>query len=731
MLRGRSKNVAAILMALTTLAPVAAAQSPGSSASPAADYRWRNVPILGGGFVSGLVFHPTTPQLLYARTDIGGAYRWDEGAMRWVPLTDHFSAETWNYTGIESIAIDPADPERVYAAVGTYTNNWAGNGAMIRSADRGKTWELTPLPFKNGGNEGGRNSGERLMVDPNDGTRLLFGTRHHGLWESRDRGVSWSQVGSFPVKERTNGVGLSFVLIDGSSGSTGGGSKVIYVAVQHAETPAIYRSLDGGATWAVIENPLAGKLLPQHGKLTADGKQLYVTYGNAAGPNGIGDGALLRLDTASGQWTDISPEKRTPGKNLGYGYSGISLDAKNPQVMVVSTVCRWGPKDEIFRSTDGGKTWRGMIKGSAKVADAGYALKHTPHWTTDVEIDPTDPERVWFVTGYGVWATRNASAVDGGGQVKWSFDNHGLEECVILDLISPPGGDALVISSMYDQDGFRHTSLEKTPPGTHQPYFGGSNALDFAELDPAIVVRQHQHRTVRGSISRDNGVTWQQFAAAPETPSKGTKPNRLAISADGKVIIWGQGDDAPYRSTDGGANWVRVASLPEKAVVVSDRADASRFYASHGESGRMFVSTDGGATFAPGAVVGKDVGRIRAVPGKAGHVYAVVGGKLMRSSDSAVTFAATAGALRVGTFGLGKAAAGSDEPTLFANGVMGGKYGIYRSTDAGRSWVRVNDDGNQFAHLHAIVGDPRVFGRVYLASGSRGIVVGETGEGVR
>ena len=45
-----------------------------------------------GGFVSGLLFHPAQRGLLYARTDVGGAYRWDAPASHWVALTDWLGA---------------------------------------------------------------------------------------------------------------------------------------------------------------------------------------------------------------------------------------------------------------------------------------------------------------------------------------------------------------------------------------------------------------------------------------------------------------------------------------------------------------------------------------------------------------------------------------------------------------------------------------------------------------
>src|SRR5688572_28945475 len=119
-----------------------------SSRSESESYTWRNVVIIGGGFVSGIIFSRAVEGLVYARTDVGGAYRRDPGSETWQPLLDWVGRDEAHYFGVESLALDPTDPDRVYLAVGPYTKDWAGAGAMLRSKDRGRTWESTEMSIK-------------------------------------------------------------------------------------------------------------------------------------------------------------------------------------------------------------------------------------------------------------------------------------------------------------------------------------------------------------------------------------------------------------------------------------------------------------------------------------------------------------------------------------------------------------------------------------------------------
>ncbi len=693
-----------------------AATIPSGDTSTPGPYAWRNAAIKGGGFVSGIIMSPALPGLVFARTDVGGAYRFDPAARRWVAVTDWVGHEDSNLVGIESIATDPRDPNRVYLAAGEYLT--AGYGEILASTDMGQTWIRHNIEASMGGNVDGRSMGERLAVDPNQPSVLYFGSRKEGLWKSTDFAATWTQVGAFPVSG-ADGYGLTFVVFDPRGGVADSPTPTIFVGVGVTDGPALYRSTDAGATWEAVAGQPSG-MMPHHGVLDGCGN-LYLAYNDGAGPNGITKGAVWRYEMASGTWTDVSPPRGAGG------FGGIAADAAHPGTLVVTTIDRWSP-DEIYRTSDGGLTWVTLgLRAKRDVAGADWLLWHSSSvratgWMGDVEIDPFNPARVLCITGQGIWSSEDITAADTGAATNWRFEDDGLEETVVLDLASPPAG-APLLSAVGDIAGFRHDDLDVSPAGGmfSDPIFGNTTSLDFAEGAPEVVARVGTSSTTggaRGAYSTDGGSTWTRFVAAP---AGSTGSGSIAVSADGQTFLWAPQSGTPSYSRDRGATWTASAGLVAGVRVAADRVNASKFYASG--RNRVYVSTDCGANFtqtnAPAS------GRLRPVFGVEGELWMATGSGLLRSKDSGATLAFLPHVNAATAVGFGMAAPGRTYPAVFLSGSVSGVWGTFRSDDEGETWQRIDDPEHQFGWINCVTGDPRRYGRVYLGTGGRGIVYGD------
>jgi hypothetical protein len=721
----------------TVAPPVAysgSASIPTQDTAPAGPYSWNNVVIKGGGFVTGVIVSPTLPGLAFARTDVGGAYRYDPANQRWMSITDWVGHSNSNLTGIESIATDPVDPNRVYVAAGEYLT--AGNGVILSSTDMGQTWTQNSINAPMGGNVDGRSMGERMAVDPNMPNILYFGSRNSGLWTSTNSAQTWTQVTAFPTVGETNGgaggpntggtgtgYGLTLVLFDPQSGAPGAPTPAIYVGVGVTTGNSLYSSLDAGATW----QPVAGApatMMPHHAVLDGCGN-IYFTFNNASGPNNVGSGAVLRYSTADGHWTDVTPPMAAGG------FGGIAADAANPGTLLVTTIDRW--PGEVFRTTDGGSSWVPLAStGTRDLAGANWLLRHAASvqvdgWLGDVELDPFDSSRAFYITGQGLWSSGDVTAADSRMSTQWTFQDVGLEETVALDLATPPTG-APLLTGVGDIGGFKHDDLTVSPPdGMYaNPIFSNTTSIDFAEGAPSVVARVGSNSTsggARGAYSTDGGSSWTPFATAP-SGSNGS--GSIAVSADGSRFLWAPSRGTPSWSTNNGATWTASMLLPSGTLpagvkVASDRVNALKLYAS--SSTRMYVSSDGGVTFAQATT--PSAGRPRAVFGMEGEVWAATNAGLVHSPDSGMTYTAVAGIAGATAVGFGKAADGQTYPAIFVAGSVNGTWGSYRSDDAGVTWNRIDDPQHQFFFINCMAGDQNHYGRVYLGTSGRGIVYGD------
>ncbi len=710
-------------------------------------YDWQPVRIGGGGWVTGLVVHPTTPDLVVARTDVGGAYKWDAATASWIQLVtaERFPADFINTTSgnpgvsrtaayqVESVALAPSDPSRLFLAVGSNTSS---AGRLFRSTDGGASFTLTNLAVPMAGNADFRYASERLAIKPDDASVVLFGSRNAGLWRSTDGGVNWTLVpaAQLPFGGSVNGtpVGINAVLFDLATPSR------VYAS---AVGEGVYRSDDAGLTWTQI---LGGGLWPY---------ELEISQGLvfAAGPrNGFG---VRRYDPAANTWSTRHPAGDTDIHEL-------AVDRANASRLYASA----GGFRRFYRSIDGGLTWTSLGTHTNSAAaranfQSPFGWKMTStlrEWLSmgTLAFDPHQPGRLWFAEGMGVW--RADDIADTNPAPVFHDVSHGIEEMVATDAIALPGGK--LVTAVWDRLGFVHTDLATAPAaqlGLSNKFVSGW-ALATSPAAPdfvaAIGTDHHNANGVMAGRSFDGGVTWTRFgsitAAGVNTPSELRYGELVASATNVNHLAWlpRHGAQILRYTTDGGATWQNSSVTLDdwnayffgnRRRLAADGATGGKFYLYQWTNGAVLASTDGGASFT-------DTGgrlssytyhsQLKGVPGHANHLWFAAGrdlpaatNRLRRSTDGGATWQSIAFFDQAWAFGYGKAAAPGGYPTLFVYGraASGAAWGVWRSSDAGASWARVADYPlGLFDIVTTVTGDPEVFGKVYVGFSGNSFAAG-------
>jgi len=287
---------------LTGMNEAGGAYVPTLAYSTVTSSAWNTVPLGGGGYVTGLASN-SNGSAIYARSDVGGAFRWvpavDGTNGKWVSLTDTMIAFGTSgasaVMGVEGIATDPNDLNRVYVA--------AGNGIYV-SDNQGSTWTLISGAISMDPNGGYRTCGERLTVDPNNSNIVWYGSRYAGLYKGDKTSGSWvwSQIPTSTVPIGTSG-GVTFVVCDKNSGTT-----IVYAGVS-GTSGGVYRGTNAGSTWGIVGG--ATLTAPRRAQIASNGT-LYVTGGSTGAAKLLRGGSLTLMSTLP----------------AGQTYHGVAVDPK-------------------------------------------------------------------------------------------------------------------------------------------------------------------------------------------------------------------------------------------------------------------------------------------------------------------------------------------------------------------------------------------------------------------
>ena len=357
--RRLAKNFALGLLVCLPLGAAALVEdSTASLALPAQgmpDLHWRLVGPFRGGRTRAATGVPGQPNVFYVGQVDGGVWKSTDYGRTWNPIFDDEPTQS-----IGAIAVAPADGRIVYVASGEGLHRpdlSIGNG-IYRSSDAGKTWQHLGL-----------RDGQQipsLAVDPHNSNRLFAAVLGHpygpneerGIYRSLDGGKNWEKV----LYKDAN-TGGSDVVIDPAN------PDVVYAAMWESRLGpwedgnqydgthgGLFKSTDGGTTWRQLKKGLPDDLVQiQLAIAPSDSRRLFATLSTThegGYATGIGLG-VYRSDDAGENWYKATDDPR-PAMKIGGGDLPVpAVDPKNPDVVYSASIV-------TMRSTDGGKTWRAL-----------------------------------------------------------------------------------------------------------------------------------------------------------------------------------------------------------------------------------------------------------------------------------------------------------------------------------------------------------------------------------
>jgi len=556
-----------------------------------------------GGYVCALATAPSDPFVVYAGLQDGGVYRSSNGGATW-----SLASKGLGISIACSLAVDPVRPAAVWLVAA---------GRLFKTEDGGATWRSVARPVAS-------EPVDQVAIAPGRPATVYATSDGGGVFKTRDGGATWTSLPGSP-----SGWYFTLLTVDPANPGT-----------LYASSHGLYRSTDGGATWALLwdaadfdDAALAVAVDPRHPR------RLYLSALSG----------FFRSADGGATWTPVpGPQQAT----------SLAISPDSPSTIYAATYTQG-----IFRSPDGGASWqaarRGLSRSEATVVTAtprsvvaatadgafasfdrgaswhaGRGMKAGTVMTLDLLARDRQPLRIYADTVYHGWLT----TVDGGAS--WQHlgprtPHHGYAGGLLAVVPGDPETLYLASNVFYRSlDGGRRWSSSVMPrclypqslavdpfdPATlylqgaypsAQGCFGAcvfSKSTDAGEtwtclrehssflgLDP--LTAGHVYADTGDGIehSLDGGASWQPLAARISAPSGG-----LVFSPTVKGLVWGVSWKGVFRSTDGGATWeIHNDGLPspETSRLAVDPSTPSTVYAMGQHS--IYRSTDGGVTWNP------------------------------------------------------------------------------------------------------------------------------------
>ncbi|MDP3149364.1 MAG: T9SS type A sorting domain-containing protein [Ignavibacteria bacterium] len=633
---------------------------------------WGNV----SGRIRGLAVHPIDPNIVYIGAAGGGIWKTTNGGITWNDLSSQFELLTFG-----AIAIDPQNPETVYAGTGELLAGWdmntySGDG-IYKSTDGGNTWAKI--------NQGIGNSTHiaALAVSPGNSNIILAALAsgnwfkgdmsNEGIWRSTDAGATWTRVKALQdpndiVFHPTDPNRVYF--------SCGGGYT----------TAGVYASTNGGVNWIQTNTglPATSSIRRIQIAIAASTPSTLFSY-IYTDQTDLTSKAYKSTDNGS-NWTQISSTK-----NLGGSYDGSTWDDQGWYDLTLA-VKPTDAKYVLFGNIEFHKTTDGSTINVVRNVSGPFS--GTTAWDSPMHVDyhkivfaPSNSNYVYVACDGGIYKSTN-------GGTSWTSVNNLLSTLQFYRIASHPTNESILLGGAQDNGVFRTTNK-----GTSSWNFvttGDGMECFYDYTNPNIVY----YSTQQGSLekSTDGGVSnWSNITPTWDATSAWTTP--FAMHVTDHTILY-TASKSFWKSTNSGSAWTNISPNAASKTIVSfeqSKVNANYFIFAAGEystSPQVKVSTDGGITWTDRTskipTPTNYISRVVTDPTNVNTVYFVRSGfgagKVFRSTDLGNSWTNISGNL--------PDVPCSDlfiDPVNTAYMYVANDFGVYYTANSGTSWSRLGN----------------------------------------
>jgi photosystem II stability/assembly factor-like uncharacterized protein len=410
---------------------------------------------------------------------------------------------------------------------------------------------------------------EAVAGDPRDRNTFYFGSCGGGVWKTTDGGLYWRNV-SDGFFQRASVGAIAVAASDANVVYAGMGEACIRGNVSHGD--GVYRSTDGGKTWSHLGLANTRNI----GQVRIDPRDpdtaLVAALGHAHGPNP--ERGIFRTKDGGETW------KKVLSRGPNAGGIDVSIDPTNPRIVFATLweairrphqLISGGPGSGIFKSTDGGDSWteisrnRGLPKGVLG--------------KIAIAVSPARPDRIYALieaTDGGVFRSE-----DGGASwAKGSEDRELRQRAWYYTHIFADPKDAETVW-VLNVDAYRSSDAGKT--FTRQTIPHGDNHDLW--IDPNDPLRMIEGNDGGATVSFNGGASWSSLYNQPtaeyyhitadtQTPYRlyAAQQDNSSISSPSRVSLSGILWQDCYEVGGGEAGHIAVRPDDPNIVFAADHA---------------------------------------------------------------------------------------------------------------------------------------------------------------